>query len=63
MTRANDRMLDLDKLVIVQSHDKEVYKDRIKRPIGALAKTLGERGDPKSIFSGEVVVALRPQAK
>ena len=54
--RVNDRMLNLDEDVTVTSQGKQIYKDRILRSIGTLAKTLAERGDPASIFSGEIVV-------
>lgn len=56
--RANDRMFSLDEIITVTSQGKQVYKGRIKRRIGTLAKTLAERGDPASIFSGEIVVTL-----
>jgi predicted esterase len=56
--RVNDRMLNLDEDVTVTSQAKELYKGRIQRSIGTLAKTLAERGDPASIFSGEIVVTL-----
>jgi hypothetical protein len=61
--RVNDRMLDLDKPVTVTSKDKTLYKARIARSIGMLAKTLAQRGDPKSIFSGEIVVTLPEKTK
>jgi len=56
--RANDRMLNLDEDVTVTSQGKVLYKGRIQRSIGTLAKTLAERGDPASIFSGDIVVTL-----
>ncbi len=56
--RVNDRMVNLDKDVTVTSHGKELYKGRIQRSIGTLANTLDERGDPQSIFSGQIVVKL-----
>ncbi|NQU19746.1 MAG: alpha/beta hydrolase [Candidatus Nealsonbacteria bacterium] len=56
--RVNDRMLNLDEDVIVTSDGKQLYKGRTQRSIGTLAKTLAQRGDPTSMFSGEIVVRL-----
>jgi len=56
--RLNDRMLDLDKPVIVTSRDKKLHDAGVKRTIGVLSKTLAERGDPKSIFAAEIVVKM-----
>ncbi len=56
--RVNDRMLNLDEDVIITSQGKELYKGRLRRSIGTLSRTLSERGDPKSIFSSEIVVTL-----
>lgn len=61
--RVNDRMLNLDEDVTVTSQGKELYKGRIQRSIGTLVKTLAERGDPASIFSGEIVVTLTNKTK
>ncbi|NQT87849.1 polyhydroxyalkanoate depolymerase, partial [bacterium] len=61
--RVNDRMLNLDEDVTVSSQGKELYKGRIQRSIGTLAKTLAERGDPVSVFSGEVIVTLTGKTK
>jgi len=58
IVRLNDQMLDLNEDVTVVSGDRELYSGRVKRSIGTLAKTLAERGDPTSVFSGEVVVTL-----
>ena len=54
--RLNDKMLDLDKPVIVTSEGKKLHGARVKRTIGTLAKTLAQRGDPKSMFSAEIDV-------
>jgi predicted peptidase len=61
--RLNDAMLDLDKPVTVTSGDKTLHKARLRRTIGTLAGTLAERGDPKSIFSAEIVVKLPAKTK
>jgi hypothetical protein len=55
--RVNDRMLDLDQPVTVTSQGKTLYKGRVERSIRVLAATLAERGDPASIFNGEIFVA------
>jgi hypothetical protein len=63
IVRVNDNMLDMDKVVTVASQSKELYKGRIARSIAALSGTLAERGDPTSIFSGEIVVTLTEETK
>ncbi|MGF1582585.1 MAG: family 16 glycoside hydrolase [Gemmataceae bacterium] len=59
--RVNDEMLDLDRTVLVKSQGKLVYEGRIPRTIRTLSKTIAERGDPASIFSGEIVVPLKKE--
>ncbi|MFO7905664.1 MAG: hypothetical protein ACQESR_19460 [Planctomycetota bacterium] len=54
----NDSMLDSDEQVMITSKGEELYRGHIRRSIGTLARTLAERGDPTSIFSGEVAVKL-----
>ena len=49
--------------VTVTSQGKVLYKGRIARSIGTLARTLAERGDPASVFSGEIVVTLTEKTK
>jgi len=61
--RANDRMLDLDKDITVISQGKTLHRGRITRTIGSMAKTLAERGDPTSIFSGEIVVDINSETE
>jgi len=56
--RLNDKMLDLDKPVIVTAKDKKLHNAPVKRTIGTIAKTLAERGDPKSIFVAEIVADI-----
>ena len=50
----NDKMLDLDKPVVVISKGKKIHQGKVIRTIGIMSKTLAERGDPASIFSGEI---------
>lgn len=58
--RVNDRMMNLDEDIVVMSGGRKVYEGRIPRTIATMAKTLEERGDPSSTFSGEIIVALAP---
>jgi hypothetical protein len=59
--RLNDEMLDLDAPVTISFADEVVFHGIAPRTIGALARTLAERGDPKSVFSSEI--ALAPAAE
>jgi hypothetical protein len=61
--RLNDRMLDLDKEIVVTSKGKTLFKGHVKRTIAILAKTLTERGDPQDVFSSEIKVDLRTMKK
>jgi len=54
----NDEMLDLDRPVLVTSAGKPVVTTVARRTIATLARTLAERGDPRSTFSAEVAVSL-----
>ena len=36
--------------------EQELFRGRVPRTIATLSKTLAERGDPKGLFSGEVVL-------
>lgn len=54
--RLSDEFVDLDQPVSVMSADRELFRGRVPRTIGVLAKTLAEHGDPQSVFSGEISV-------
>ena len=54
--RLDDSMLDLDEEVVVVQGEQELFRGRVPRTIATLSKTLAERGDPKGLFSGEVVL-------
>lgn len=56
--RLNDQMLDMGKPVTVMSGHTKLFEGRVKRSIATLAATLAERGDPASVFSGQVTVNL-----
>lgn len=54
----NDDMVDLDQPVAITSAGRPIVSQAVRRTIGTLARTLAERGDPKSMYSGEVAVTL-----
>jgi hypothetical protein len=63
IVRVSDEMLDMDKPVTITSEGKPLFNGTVARTIAVLARTLAERGDPKSIFSGEVGVVLARSAE
>ena len=58
MIRLNDNMLDLDQPLTVNNRDQRVFLGKANRTIAVLAKTLAERGDPRSIFAAELMIDL-----
>lgn len=52
--RLNDRMMDLDKPVVVTYLGNEVFRGKIKRRASVITKTLKERRDPGLIFCAEL---------
>ncbi len=56
--RLDERMVDLDKPVRVVYQGKPLFDGRAPRTIGALARSLDKRGDPKLMFDAEVEVSL-----
>ena len=54
----NDAMVDLDEPVVITSAGKPVVTARVRRTIATLARTLAERGDPRSMYDGELAVEL-----
>lgn len=59
--RCNDALLNMDADVTISHAGTELFKGHVPRTIGTLAVTLAERGDPASVFSGEVLVTF-PEA-
>ncbi len=59
--RLHDRMLDMDQPVTIDLDGRRVFEGVVPRRIAAVHRTLAERGDPKSIYFGEVCVAA-PEA-
>jgi poly(3-hydroxybutyrate) depolymerase len=58
IVRLDDRMADLDRPVRVVHDGKELYAGTPPRTAAVLAKTLAGRGDPRLMFSTEVVIEL-----
>jgi hypothetical protein len=56
LIRWNDQMADLDQPITIQSGGRTVFEGHVIRTIETMARTLGERGDPKSVYCGEVEV-------
>jgi len=54
----NDEMVDLDQPVTITSAGRPVASQAVHRTIGTLARTLAERGDPKSMYSGAAAVSV-----
>jgi hypothetical protein len=59
--RLNDQLLKLDEPVIIASGGKPLFNGHVPRTITVLDKTLGEYGDPKAVYSGELTVDLPRQ--
>ena len=60
--RLDDEMLDLDAPVVVAVEGEIRFSARVPRTIATLAATLAERGDPRGIFSAEIVLDDPPAA-
>lgn len=58
VVRLNDKLCDLDQPVTFRTASQTLLTARVPRTIAVLARTLDERGDPASIFSGEARVRL-----
>ena len=54
----NDEMVDLDEPVVITSAGEPIVTTVVSRTIRILARTLAERGDPRSMYSGELEVTL-----
>jgi hypothetical protein len=58
LIRLDDRMLDLDKPVVVKQAGKTLFEGPAPRTVATLAKTLVGRGDPGLVFDAEVEVTV-----
>ena len=56
--RLNDKMVDLDRPVTITRAGQPFVTQRISRSISTLQRTIAERGDPRSIFSAELIVTI-----
>lgn len=56
----NDKMLDLDKPVVITFEGKQLFKGKVPRTIENLDSTLAQRGDPDLVFSASRTVQLEP---
>ena len=56
-------MFDLSRPITVKQGEDVVLEVSVPRTIGTMATTLGERGDPSGVFTGEIVVpAVDPES-
>ena len=55
--RLDDSMVDLDQKVRVIRGDQVVFEGIVPRSREVIERTLAERGDPKGVFTAEIVVA------
>jgi hypothetical protein len=56
----DDSMLDLDQPVKVMFEGRTLFEGTVPRTAATIARTLGDRGDPKAVFTAEVLVRLQP---
>lgn len=56
--RLHDRLVDLDEPVQITSAGQTLFSGRVPRTIAAIATSLAERGDPRSVYRSEVTVTL-----
>ena len=55
--RLSDRLLDLDRPVVVRAKDKVIFEGKVRRDPAAAAATLAERLDPSSAAAAEITLA------
>lgn len=60
--RLDDAMLDLDRPVTVRMGDRTLFNGPAPRTIATLLRTLLEYGDPRAMFSAEIVLHDAPHA-
>mgnify|MGYP001161037505 FL=1 len=56
--RLNDKMIDMDKNVIVKYLDTEIFNGIVHRSKKTILNSIEEYGDPKSIYFGEISISL-----
>lgn len=55
--RLNDKMMDLDKPIVVKFRGKEIFRGKVKRNLESIYRTTIERKDPDLIFPVELAIA------
>lgn len=55
----NDKLLDLDRPVVVTCNGKEVFSDLVHRDAGTLLQTLVRRGDPNYAFPVRIPIVMK----
>ena len=53
-----DDFVDLEEPIEVRFQDEVIYRDRVRRTVGDLVRTLSDRGDPRATFSASLTVRL-----
>lgn len=56
LIRLNDKMMNLDKPVVVRCKGKEVFRGKVKRSAATIYRTIQERRDPGLVFSVELAL-------
>ncbi len=56
--RFNDQMIDLNQPIKIIANGEVVMENKLKRQIRHIAASLQERGDPKYVFSAQVIVTM-----
>lgn len=54
--RLNDKMMNLDKPVVVKFRGKEIFRGKVKRNAATIHRTIAERKDPDLIFPVELQI-------
>ncbi|MCP4834871.1 MAG: hypothetical protein GY895_08910 [Phycisphaera sp.] len=54
--RLDDSMVDLDRPITVTREDEVIFDGMVPRSREVIERTLAERGDPKGIFTAEIVI-------
>ena len=54
----NDDIIDMDKKIIVKYLENELFNSIVPRNVNTIEKSIKEYGDPQSVYSGEILIAL-----
>jgi hypothetical protein len=55
----NDKLVNLDKPVIVTCQGKTLFKGRVERRLSTMRSTLYERNDPSFMFPAQITVKVK----